>query len=426
MGIDPQILISTFLNDFFRTDKITDFILTGIAKLATANYKQLNSSASLSFVPNPNNSMTDEEIVELTDSNYSWLNSQVLIKKPLEAVINVYRIRMIQELMVLIFGKPKKEEAAYGSNGLCVDINRFNELINEALCGGDKIFSVSNPVNNRFGDLEYNRLQKLSQIEKGDLSFQITCQDVKITLPDDPMYLFESAPPGIAGGAKVSPQEAITNVFNLVGNQVQRANIGEKNQSNAESAKSSFSKKLLETLISSITVLIRPILIGFTGTIPSEFQGLSGNAINLVNNGLLNIVFPNSVTTNPISGVREGDFVPPDSCKIINSYDKENLTPEQKNSLLIISIFCNLILNMAISFLLSYVIQEVKKLVKKYIAKRAQAKMERKMEKIKKQYENTLIGRSQKKAERTARQVKLMQKIIKLLNPKKNPGTNNF
>ena len=56
------------------------------------------------------------------------------------------------------------------------------------------------------------------------------------------------------------------------------------------------------------------------------------------------------------------------------------------------------------------------------IQKTAQAKQERKIENIKKKFETSMAGTASKKAERTARQVRLMQKIIKLLKPQENSG----
>ncbi len=439
MGIDPQILLSSFLNEFFQTSKMVEFLLSAVAKLAAAMYKKLDPNYELSFklwdCPGTecsfNKNMTDDQIVELVECNYRWLNSQTNIREPLFLILEATKTRLIQELMILIFGKPKKDEAATGTNGLVTDTNRLNELIEESICGGNQIFSVSVPASSNYGDIEYNRLQKVEQVKKGNLSFQITCQGVQISLPDDPMYLFKNVPPGFQGGQTVTPQIAMANVFNFVGNQVQKKTTGETSQSNSASAEKSFVQKFLETLISSITCLVSPFFVGFVGTIPGEAQGVAPAATqllvdNLLAEGLLNVVFPNSVTTNPTTGKREGEFVPATSCEIINSYDKENLTDAQKKKTALMTILCNLLLNMVIGYILSFVLEKVKEMIKKYIAKRAQARMDRKIDKMKKKFETSIVGRSAKKAERSARQVKLMQKIIKLLKFQKNPGVPSF
>jgi uncharacterized membrane protein YgaE (UPF0421/DUF939 family) len=62
----------------------------------------------------------------------------------------------------------------------------------------------------------------------------------------------------------------------------------------------------------------------------------------------------------------------------------------------------------------------------KYIAKRAQAKYQRKIDKMKKKFETSLLGRTAKKAEKSARQARLMLKVTKLLKSRKNPSVPMF
>ncbi|MFA5067613.1 MAG: hypothetical protein WC466_06195 [Candidatus Izemoplasmatales bacterium] len=417
MGIDPQILLSAFLNDFFRAEKLVEFFLTAVAKLAAAMYKNLDDNITLPFALNE--TMTDDQIVQLVETNYNWLNSQSYIKAPLTSILDGLKTRMIQELMILIFGKPKKEDAAYGPNGLVADVQRLNELLDEFVCGGAQMFSVSSPSNTNNGDLEYNRIQKLQQVKNGNLTFKITCQGVDISLPDDPMYLFKSVPPGFVGGQTVSPQQAIENILQYVGGQVQKQTTS-NSQSNSVSSEKSFTQKLLETLISSITTLVSPFFVGFVGTIPDEAQGMGPAALQMLTDGLLNYVFPNSVTTDSITGKRVGEFVPATSCEILSSYDKNNMTDDQKKKTALMTILCNLLLNMLIGFILAYLIEEVKNQVKKFIAKRAEARIERKTKKMKDRYANSIAGKAQKKAQKTARQVKLMSRIMGLLKPRKN------
>jgi hypothetical protein len=439
MGIDPQILLTSFLNEFFRTDKMVEFLFSAIAKLAAAMYKKLDPNYELSFplyaCPGGqcalNEKMTDDQIVELVECNYRWLDSQTAIKEPLSIALTALKTRMIQELMILIFGKPKKNEAAVGTNGLVNDMGRLNELIEESVCGGNQIFSISVPASSNYGEIEYNRLQKVEQMKKGNLSFQITCQGVQISLPDDPMYLFKDVPPGFQGGQSVTPQAAMTNIFNYVSSQTQRKITGENSQSNAASAEKSFVQKFLETLISSITCLVSPYFVGFIGGIPGEAQGVAPQATqllidDLLTNGLLNAVFPNSVTTDPNTGNRVGEFVPATSCEITNSYDKENLTEAQKKKIALMTILCNLMLNMLIGYILAYVLEKVKEMIKKYIAKRAQARIQRKIDKMKKKFETSTVGRTTRKAEKTAHQVRLLQKIAKLLKSRKNSSVPKF
>ena len=426
MGIDPQILLTSFLNDFFTTQKLVDFILTGTARLATSTNSALDPQAQLSFAPSSSYKMSPKEIVELTNSNYNWLNSTtnpIDIKNSLTILISELRIVFIKELMILIFGKPKK--ISTGQSGMIASDDRLKELIDESMCGGKFIFSPSSPANTNNGDLEYNRLQKMEQIKKGNLSFKITCQGVEIFLPDDPTYLFTSAPPGFQGGVPVTPQEAMANVFNYVQTQTQKGTSGNNSQSNSVTSGKNFTQNFLETLISSITTLISPVFVGFTqGNFPAEIQPLLSNQnsqiYTLLTNGLLEIVFPNSVHTDPATGKREGAFVPATSCMIVSNYKKESLTSEQKKKIALINILCNLLLNMLISFLLNYVLTKVKKMIQKYIAKRAQERAQRKISKMKAKFSSTIGGKIQKKANRAVRQAKLLKTVSGILKYSEN------
>jgi len=412
MGIDPQILVAAFLNEFFRTEKMVALILNASAQLCTAAKKNLDTNST--FVM-PTGDLDEAQKKELTKINYDFLNSGI-IKSSLVTIVEAFRIKMIQEMMVLIFGKPKSSAAAYGNEGLVRDENRLNELMDEAVCGGDAIFSVSSPMNNNYGELEYNRIQKLEQIKNGNLTFQITCQGVKISLPDNPMYLFSTAPPGFQGGVPVSPQEAMTNVFNYVGGQIQKGTSGTNSQSNAITGSKSFAQKFLETLISSITCLLMPLFNG----IPGGAQGMGPEATLLLEEGLLNYLFPGSVTTDPFTGKRVGEFVPFTSCEITQGLNKANMTTAQKKKVCLATILCNLTLNIAIGFILAYVIEEVKKMIKNFIAQRAQAKTLRKKTKIKNKLQFSTIGKQQKKVSRSTRQVAMMKVVMPVLKSSEN------
>jgi hypothetical protein len=418
MGIDPQILLTAFLNELFTTDKLVELILRGTAQLCTSRKEKLGDAP----FNMPTGDLNKEDKKTLTTINYNYLNSNAFIKTPLTMVIDVLKTRIIQELMILIFGKPKKPEAAYGPDGLANDENRLNDLLDESVCGGNQIFSISSPASVNYGDLEYNRLQKLEQVKNGNLSFQITCQGVQISLPDDPTYLFRTVPPGFQGSEPVPPQEAIENVIKLVSNQIQKGSAGGSDQSNAATGAKSFTQKLLETLISSITCLLSSFFVGFIGAIPGEAQGLAPEAFDMLKEGLLNKIpgglFKN--TTDPFTGKRVGDFVPATSCEIANGYNKDNLDDSQKKKTTLMTILCNLILNMLIGFILSYVLEKVKNMIKRYIAKRAQERASRKAEKIKNQYATSLAGKQGVKAEKSARQFKLIKKIKPALSPSEN------
>jgi hypothetical protein len=297
---------------------------------------------------------------------------------------------------------------------MVTDQARMDELIDEAVCGGDAIFSVSSPANIRNEDLEYNRLKRLEQVKNGNLTFQVTCQGVDISLPDDPMYLFRTAPPGFVGSEPVTPQEAMDNIFNFVGNQIQRGTSGGSSQSNSKSGSKSFVQKLIETLISSIGCLLKPFFVGVIGMIPGEAQGTAGAAFDIIQNGLF------GSSDMPLPANFKNDFYPPSSCEIVKEYKKNDLSPEKKKKVSLLIILCNLILNIAIGFILAYVIEKVKKLIQKYIIKKAQEKLKRKIAKMKAKYEKKYGGDQKKKAQKSARQVKMMKVVMPALKAAAN------
>jgi len=414
MGIDPQLILTAFLNELFRTEKLISLILQGMAQLCTAMKIKLDSN-NTTFIMPPG-SLTSDQKKELSKINYNWLNSGI-IKSSLSIVVEALKTRILQELMVLIFGKPKK--ANTGENELVNSDERMSDLIDEATCGGDQIFSLSSPANINYGEVEYNKLKKLEQIQNGNLSFQITCQGVNISIPDDPMYLFKTAPPGLPGGETVTPQEAMSNVFSFTQNQIQKKTSGDSSLSNAKTGSKSFIQKFLETLISSITCLLKPFFVGVIGTVPGEANGVAGDAYVMLMNGLMGYLvgMPNS----PVPPTFKTDCYPASSCEITKGgYDKNNLTEVQKKKVSLMIILCNLILNMAIGFILAYVIEKVKKLIKKYIAKRAQEKMKRKTEKMKANYDIKYGGAQRKKAQKSATQVALLKVVQPALQPSEN------
>lgn len=417
MGIDPQILLSAFLNQFFTTEKLCELMLLGVAQLSTTAKVKLDINDTTFIMPSSGVALTDDEKKILTDINYKWLNDGI-VKETLAKVLNVVKIRIIQELMFLIFGKPKKQEAAVGVNGLTYDQIRLDELMDEAVCGGAEIFSPSSPANINNGDLEYNRIQKSEQVKKGNLSFNITCQGVQVSLPDDPMYLFRNAPPGFQGSEPLEPQEAMSNVFKFVENQIQKGTSGGSSQSNAKTSGKSFVQKFLETLISSITCLLKPFFVGFI-TPPGEAQGMVGPSYDLLTNGLLKFIFQNTDPSINSNGLDTDAYSPASSCEILGGYIKGSLTTAQKKKTSLMVILCNLILNMVLGFILAYVLEEVKKLIKKYVIKRAQEKIKRKIAQLKAQYENKYGGKFSKKADKARKQAKGLAAVKPVLKVSK-------
>lgn len=413
MGIDPELILTAFLNELFKTEKLVELILRAMAQLATVAKVKLDSTVTFQM---PTGNMSVDEKKKLTDINYTWLNSG-LIKEAVTLAVAAIKTKLIQELMVLIFGKPKSPDSATGPNGLVSDDVRLGELVDEAVCGGASIFSISSPSNVRNEDLEYNRLQKLEQVKNGNLTFKVTCQGVDISLPDNPMYLFRDAPPGFVESKELSPQEALSNVFDCVGKQIQKKTSGDTSQSNSKTGSKSFVRKLLDTLISSISALLKPLLFG--GAI-LPIPGLPNGVMGAISDTLGYV--PTDGTGEPFDS---NTYAPPISCEVVKM-DKNNLTTTQKKKTAIILILCNLLLNIAIGFIMAYVLEKVKKLITKYIVKRAQEKIKRKLKKIQETYSLKYGGKQKRKIEKSAKQARLLKVVQPALKAASNVAMTNL
>jgi len=366
MGIDPIILMKSFLSYFFDTTRLTDFVLKVSAQLATSNGVNLNTNSN--FVLNSNPSKKDKE--QLNKINFDYLHSSA-IRGTLVIVINYYKMQIIKDLMTLIFGAPKTE-AGQNVMGQLHNDGRMNSLIGASICGGE-IFSVSNSAKERNEDLEYNRIKLKKALEAGKVDIKVSCQGVEITFPDNPGFLFSDTPPGMQSSTPTTPEQALTNCMDHVANQVQ--NQGKNNgQSNAKSSQKDFSETLVEKLIVHGMTLLSPLFFGISAPIVG---------LNIPFTGVLSVIQADLLGSQ---GPEVADLMnpttlqPPEACDMLSS-DWSNSavwSPEQKKKATIIDIICNMLLNAAIAFLLSFLITQLKKFITAYLAERASAKSERK------------------------------------------------
>lgn len=417
MGIDPAILLKSFINQFLTTSKLVEFILRGSAQLAAGINLNLDPNSSLIIDTNS----TKEEKKEIIDINFAYLNNNTLIKDSLISVVEGLRMQLIKDLMTLIFGAPKKPAgvAIMGENQVS---GRMDELISEISCGAE-IFSVSNSTNKRNEDIEYNRISLKKKGEAGKIAFKITCQGIEIKFPENPGYLFSEAPPGMVSSNLTTPEQALTNCINHVANQTQKAASG-GGQSNSSASQKSFTQMLLEKLITHIVVLLKPFFLGVDIPIPGTLGNLSlgyrGILAEIQNALFAQGRMADANNFNPI------DIFPPSSCEIISNWDSspELWSGAQKKKSLLLIILCNMALNAALGFLISYLLDKIKKFIVSYKAKRAINKYKRKLEKIK---QKLLGGETKAKviAENAKKAVK-QAKILEIIKPALNIKSNSF
>lgn len=393
IGIDPSVLLYAFLTEFFSTAYLVNLILRATAQLAAGMGKNLDKNSKFVLPQNP--SKKDKQ--NLIDINYYWLSSNSAINTALTALVSAAQKQLAKDLTILLFGRPKKQESADLMNS---DKNRMNELVEESVCGVE-IFSVSSPAYVRNEDLEYNRVKLAQKIQKGELGFNVTCQGVAITLPEDPSYLFGESLQVYLPSTSTSPAQAMQNVIKHVSNQVQKDTKG-NSESNSQSSEKSFVQMLVEKLLTSITTLLKPI-----------FAGFSLNGVPMI--GFLDVVAKETGD----SSFASANCFPPGSCEILSNYDKNNLTAGQKDKMLLLKILCNMLLNALLGYLMSFAISQFKKLIARYFAKRAANKIKRKIEKLKQRF-NLLGGSNNLNISNMAKQAAYMSTISKVLKPSDN------
>jgi hypothetical protein len=408
MGIDPVILLKSFLSYFLSTNKLIEFILRANAQLLVG--MKINLDMTSNIILNDNSSKDEKK--QVVEINYNTLNSNFLLKTALITTVEALKMQIIKDLMLLIFGNPKKQS---GVSTMTQDqeSGRLDELINEAYCGTE-VFSVYSPSNNRNEDLEYNRISLKERLKKGNAFFRVTCEGVDVSMPDDPSFLFSEAPPGIISLSSTTPFQALTNCIDYIGNQTQKLSVG-SGEGKSSSNKESFSQKLVEKLVVHIAILLKPIFMGIN--IPStSYNGLLKETQNVL------FLQNRSVEANIYDPLT---LYPPSSCEMLSNWDSDpnNWDASQKKSSLILTILCNMALNAVISYLMTYLLRKVREFITNYLAKRAVNKAKRKMDKLKQKL-NGASGADV--ALKNASKVKKQSQLLKTIQPAINTNSNTF
>ncbi len=272
-------------------------------------------------------------------------NGDVLRRAIPATFLQTVKQKMAKELTYMIFGgRPDSSKTL----SLVDNPGRAAVLIEQAVCGSN-MFSLSNNPSETNQDIEFNRVSLLNQLEKGEVVFEISCQEVKIKLPEDPGSFFDEG--GILNqqSSSISPAQSLNSVVNYVADQTGSIN----NQNNAESAGKSFFEILIGKLLSYITTLVLPNL-------GAPFAWLNANG------------YPDITAID----------IAPDNCSI--SPDSSISTKSFSKSLM------NALYLTLLKIILLFIIKQFKKLVKNYFAKAASERAKRKSEKIKMKF--NLLG----------------------------------
>lgn len=332
MGLTPEIVFNAFLTKVFDQSGsfLEEKVLGAIADSLGNQGIQLSP-----YINNPTAAKNEKKAYKA--SNKSFISNLIP-----NTFLQVYKQQMAKNLLIMIFGKGP------GSAALNNNANEVDSLISNAICG-EGLITLSNDPIVRNQDIEANRVKLRKQLEKGEVIYEISCQDVKIKLPEDPGFIFTGGGTFTAPGGVVSPSIALVNTVQYVNNQVQRIN----NETNANKGGKTFFQILIEKLLGFVAILVQPYLY-----IP----------INLINNSLT----PSQQISQSQVFFSNCDISDDPSNEIKKEFTK--------------SLF-NSLLKELLKLLLLFVIKKFKQLVKNYFARTALEKQKRKLEKAKMKFQ---------------------------------------
>jgi hypothetical protein len=379
LGIDPQVIFSAFLSSILdeATTKLEDFVVKAIADAVGQKGITLNPYENATGA-------TDTQIKVYKEENFKYLKTVIP-----ETFLQTAKQKLIKDLMIMIFG-PKDGPVAEALNPVAAE---REYLISNAVCGIG-MFAISNDPQLKDSDIEYTRIKKRQELENGQVIYEISCQDVKITLPENPTIFFQGGGVNSVGqNLPLTPYQSIVQINQYVVNQSQKIN----SEKNSNKVGKSFLQTIVESLISAISTLVQPYL-------PEVFATIS-SAVTTENN-----LPSNSVSFPTI------DFVS-SMCEINNLPSSGATETEKKQKKEFVRSLLNSLLKDLIKLLLAYAIKRFKKFVKEYFAKKAKERQKRKMEKNKLKYEQNLakINKAKAQAKETQEKIQKYQAAINVL-----------
>ncbi len=334
-----DLLIFKFLNELFDKNSI---------KLEKIIIKSLAASFDAQGVT-----------ISLGQKNKDWLEANV--QDELHIAFQILKALMVKKIACMIFG-PKENMKVSSippgtyNNTYLPDSGNFddldpNELLdNSAL--SDVMFTTVNTESNTFGDSEANIVKLRQQLEKGQVTFTISCQDVKINLPpsviaemDDNItnniqsFLGQTIP-----GQTVTYQNPANGFVTLTGhinNETQAIN----NEENVNAVKKSWLRILLDKTINLLPLVLLPFIRKVCDKVNQNIQSQTGNNSPILSAEL-------------IIGLAVG---------LKNIHSDESLF--KKNSTFY-TVIMNSIYAMVLGIILKKLIKEITKIITKALAKK--------------------------------------------------------
>jgi len=362
LGFSMEPLFLLFINKVF--DEAGDFlereVLRGIAGSLARKGTLLPDTQT------PTSQLNEALIKQYEEQNLIHLRTSTSIPANF---LSVAKQQIAKSLVIMLFGPKDGSAAEY----LQPDPAERQRLIDEAVCGSFA-FSMSNEPIVREEDLEYNRIALARQLEKGRVTFTISCQDVHVVLPQDPAIIFEGGGQFTIPSQPITPAQSLNFLVQHVGNQVQNIN----SQANRTSGGRSFFEIMIEKMLGYMSVLVTPHLGPVMSSINATSAGANYNQSDLVYS----------------------------TCDILN--DPDNVSKKTFGKTL-----ANYLYKALLAMMLSMLIREFKKLVANYFRKIAMEKQKRKLDKIRQKFKilDEAVDKA-KKVERYAAALKTLSSIL--------------
>lgn len=379
LGIDPQIIFNSFLSSVLDeyTTKLEDYVIKAIADAMGQKGITLNPYENASGA-------TDTQIKIYKEENFKYLKTVVP-----ETFLQTAKQKIVKDLMIMIFG-PQTGPVAETLNPSATE---REYLINNAVCGIG-MFAISNEPQLKDSDIEYTRIKKRKELGDGEVIYEISCQDVKIKLPENPTIFFQGGGVNsVNQNLPLTPYQSIVQINQYVVNQSQKIN----NEKNSNKVGKSFLQIMVESLINAMATLVQPYL-------PEVFATIS-SAVAVENN------LPSSSVSFPTI-----DFVA-SMCEINNLASSGATEAEKKQKKEFVRSLLNSLLKDLIKSLLIFAIKRFKKFVKEYFSKKAIDRQKRKLDKAKLKYEQRLaqLNSAKAQAEEVKEKVQKYQAAISTL-----------
>lgn len=336
-------------------------------------------------------------------SNQDWLTANV--EPELHAAMQVLKAVLVKRIMILIYGpkeRMKPMEIPKGNtynnpylpdSGLYDDLTPEQYLDNASL--SDVMFTTVNTESNSFGDVEMNIVKLKQQLERGQVTFTVSCQDVKINLPE---FILESADNAIDNNVAVflgttvqgaqaqyqNPAKVLVELTGHVDNEVQRINSEE----NVSAVRKSWLRILLDKIINLLPLVLYPVLRKVLGKVNAQIASETG-------------IDPNLTVENTL-GL---------AVALKNGFSDKNLF--EKNSTFY-RIMMNAVYSIILAIILKKLIPKITKLITKALAKRRANDLKRKIKRY--QARAKLLQEQAKNVEKKVMAAKALTVIKPIMN----------